>query len=157
MFEKSSQKLEPATIGGESAMIYDEKNLAFKDIPDKFQTGFRNYVGIVGLESSINYMLKIGMNNIRKKNLHLSKLLREELSKIKNISIYGPEDPEKRTSIVSFNIAGHDSKAVVEKLEKMKIVLAVREILDTKIIRASPHFFNSDSEIISVVNAIKNL
>lgn len=155
--KKSSQKLEPATIGGESAMIYDEKNLAFKDIPDKFQTGFRNYVGIVGLESSINYMLKIGMNNIRKKNLHLSKLLREELSKIKNISIYGPEDPEKRTSIVSFNIAGHDSKAVVEKLEKMKIVLAVREILDTKIIRASPHFFNSDSEIISVVNAIKNL
>ena len=114
-------------------------------------------MGIVGLESSINYMLKIGMNNIRKKNLHLSKLLREELSKIKNLSIYGPEDPEKRTSIVSFNIAGHDSKAVVEKLEKMKIVLAVREILDTKIIRASPHFFNSDSEIISVVNAIKNL
>lgn len=155
--KKSSQKLEPATIGGESAMVYDEKNLAFKDIPDKFQTGFRNYVGIVGLESSIQYMLKFGMNNIRKKNLHLSKILREELSKIRNITIYGPDDPEKRTSIVSFTIEEYDSKNVVEKLEKMRIVLAVREILDKKIIRASPHFFNSESEILSVIDAIKNL
>jgi cysteine desulfurase/selenocysteine lyase len=56
------------TIGGESAMIYNNTNLAFKDIPDKFQTGFRNYVGMVGLESSANYLLKFGMENIRKKN-----------------------------------------------------------------------------------------
>ena len=49
---KSSELLEPISIGGESAMLYEESNLAFKDLPEKFQTGFRNYVGIVGLESS---------------------------------------------------------------------------------------------------------
>ncbi len=155
--KKSSELLEPVTIGGESAMLYDETKLAFKDIPDKFQTGFRNYVGIVGLESSANYLLEFGMENIRKKNLHLSKILREELSKIKNIILYGPNDPNKRTSIVSFNIEGHKPEYVVEKLEKQKIVLAIREILDTKIVRASPHFFNSESEILRVVEAIKNL
>lgn len=155
--KNSSNLLEPSTIGGESAMIYDDTKLAFKDIPDKFQTGFRNYVGMVGLESSINYLVKFGMENIRKKNLHLSKILREELSKMKQIILYGPEDPNKRTSIVSFNIIGHNPKDVIEKLEKQKIILAVREISDTKIIRASPHFFNSESEILRVVDAIKNL
>ena len=102
----SSELLEPMTIGGESAIIYDDTNLAFKEFPDKFQTGFRNYVGIVGLESSANYFLNFGMNNIRKKNLYLSNLLREELSKITNIILYGPENPNERTSIVSFNIKG---------------------------------------------------
>ncbi|MDO8640723.1 MAG: aminotransferase class V-fold PLP-dependent enzyme [Nitrosarchaeum sp.] len=155
--KKSHELLEPMTIGGESAMIYNNTNLAFKDIPDKFQTGFRNYVGMVGLESSAKYLLKFGMENIRKKNLYLSNLLREELSKIKNIILYGSEIPQERTSIVSFNIDGHDPQTIVEKLEKQNIVLAVREILEKKIVRASPHFFNTESEILRVIDAIKNL
>jgi len=153
----SSELLEPKTIGGESAIIYDDSKLAYKELPDKFQTGFRNYVGIVGLESSANYLLKFGMNNIHKKNQCLSNLFREELSKIPNIILYGPEDQNVRTSIVSFNIKGFDSQQVVDKLEKQNIILAVREIMDTKIVRASPHFFNTESQILDVIDAIKKL
>ena len=154
---KSSKLLEPKTIGGESAIIYNDTNLAFKELPDKFQTGFRNYVGIVGLESSARYLLKFGMKNIHKKNQFLSKLFREELSKIPNIILYGPEDPNDRTSIVSFNIKGFDSQEIVNRLEKQNIILAVREIMEKKIVRASPHFFNSESEILQVIDAIKKL
>ena len=154
---KSSELLKPQTIGGESAIIYDETKLAFKEMPDKFQTGFRNYVGIVGLESSVNYLLKFGLKNIHKKNQHLSNLFREELSKIKNIVLYGPKNPNNRTSIVSFNIKGINSQDLVDKLEKQNIILTVREILDTKIVRASPHFFNTESEILQVIDAIKKL
>jgi cysteine desulfurase/selenocysteine lyase len=154
---KSSELLEPKTIGGESAIIYDDSKLAFKELPDKFQTGFRNYVGIVGLESSANYLLNFGMNNIREKNQYLSNLFREELSKIPNITLYGPDDQNIRTSIVSFNINGLDSQEVVDKLEKQNIVLAVREIMDKKIVRASPHFFNTESQMIQVIDAIKKL
>ena len=153
----SSLLLEPKTIGGESAIIYDDSKLAYKELPDKFQTGFRNYVGIVGLESSANYLLKFGMNNIREKNKSLSNILREELSKIPNIILYGPEDPNIRTSIVSFNIKGFDSQQVVDRLEKQNIILAVREITDKKIVRASPHFFNTESQIFNVIDAIKKL
>ena len=138
-------------------MLYEEKNLAYKELPDKFQTGFRNYVGIVGLESSVNYLMKFGLNNIRQKNKHLSSLLREELSKIPKIILYGPDDPEQRTSIVSFNIENEESQNVVDRLEKQNIVLAVREINEQKIVRASPHFFNTESEMMKVVEAIKNL
>ena len=154
---KSSELLEPITIGGESAIMYDDSNLAFKNLPDKFQTGFRNYVGIVGLESSANYLLNFGIKNIREKNQYLSNILREELSKIPNIILYGSDDPNARTSIVSFNITGFDSQEIVDKLEKQNIVLAVREIMKKKIVRASPHFFNNESQILQVIDAIKKL
>ena len=153
----SSKLLEPITIGGESALIYDETKLAFKELPDKFQTGFRNYVGIVGLESSLRYLLNFGINNIQEKNRYLSNILRDELSKINNIILYGPKDPKERTSIISFNIKGFESQEIVDKLEKQNIILAVREIMDQKIVRASPHFFNNESEILNVVDAIKKL
>lgn len=155
--KESSKLLEPTSIGGESAMVYDETNLAYKDIPDKFQTGFRNYVGFVGLEASINYMLQFGLNNIRSKIMKLSNQMREELSKISEITLFGPEDESKRTSIVSFSIDGQEPQKIVELLEKKKIVIAVREIVDKKILRASPHFFNSEEEIQKVVDEIRKL
>ena len=154
---KSSELLEPQTIGGESAIINNDKNLIFKDLPDKFQTGFRNYVGIVGLESSAKYLLNFGMQNIRKKNQYLSNLFREELEKIPNIILYGPDDPNERTSIVSFNIKGFDSQKIVDRFEKQNIVLAVREIMEQKIIRVSPHFFNTESDLLKVVDELKKL
>jgi len=155
--KSSNDLLEPIGIGGESAMIYDETKLAFKEMPEKFQTGFRNYVGMVGLESSVNYLLQFGIHNIRDKIMKLANLLRDELLKISDVTMYGPDEPEKRTSIISFNIKGHEPKTIVEKLEKQKIVLAVREILDKKIIRVSPHFFNTESEIQTVIDVIKKL
>ena len=155
--KESSKLLEPSSIGGESAMVYDETNLVYKDIPDKFQTGFRNYVGFVGLEASINYMLQFGLNNIRSKIMKLSNQMREELSKISGITLFGPEDQSKRTGIVSFSIDGQEPQKIVELLEKKKIVIAVREIVDKKILRASPHFFNSEEEIQKVVDEIRKL
>jgi len=155
--KESSSLLEPVSIGGESAMVYDDTKLAFKDIPDKFQTGFRNYVGFVGLEASIEYLQKFGLNEIRKKIIKLSQQMREELTKISGITLYGPEEQEKRTSIVSFSLDNYEPQKVCEFLEKKKIVLAVREILDKKILRASPHFFNSEEDIQKVVEEIRKL
>jgi len=154
---KSSELLEPLSVGGESAMLYEESKLAFKDLPEKFQTGFRNYVGVVGLESSAKYLYKFGIDNIYKKNKYLSDLLREELSKNSKVTLFGPTDSSERTSIVSFTVENHDPQSVVEKLEKQGIILAVREIYEKKIIRASPHFFNTESQILQVVDALKKL
>ncbi|MGI0011471.1 MAG: aminotransferase class V-fold PLP-dependent enzyme, partial [Nitrosopumilaceae archaeon] len=109
------------------------------------------------LEASIVYLLRLGVDTVRKKNIKLANLLRDELSKIPGTILYGPEESEKRTSIVSFSLQGQDPKIVVEKLEKQNIVLAVREIFSKKVIRASMHFFNTESEILKVVENIKKL
>ena len=97
------------------------------------------------------------MKNIRKKNQYLSNLFREELEKIPNTILYGPDDPNERTSIVSINIKGFDSQKIVDKLEKQNIILAVREIMEQKIIRVSPHFFNTESDLLKVIDELKKL
>src|SRR3972149_5016508 len=91
------------------------------------------------------------------KIMKLSNQMREELSKISGITLFGPEEQSKRTGIVSFSIDGQEPQKIVELLEKKKIVIAVREIVDKKILRASPHFFNSEEEIQKVVNEIRKL
>lgn len=153
----SANLLEPIQIGGESAMIYDNDKIAYKDIPDKFQAGFRNYAAIVGLETSVSYLLHLGLDNIRKKIIGLANLLRDEIAKIPDVTLYGPEDQEKRTSIVAFSIGKKSPQEIVEHLEKRSIILAVREISDTKIVRAAPHFFNTETDILRTVDTIKKL
>jgi cysteine desulfurase/selenocysteine lyase len=150
----SADLIEPLQIGGESAMFHEEK-VVHKEMPARFQAGFRNWAGVAGLEASIIHLKKIGISKIREKNIKLANLLRDEISKINGSTLYGPQEQEKRTSIVSFSIQDQDSKTLVARLEKMNIILAVRDIFTKKIVRASPHFYNTESEIHSVVDAIK--
>jgi cysteine desulfurase/selenocysteine lyase len=150
----SSDLIEPLQVGGESAIFYEGK-IVHKEIPSRFQAGFRNWSGVAGLEASMIYLKRIGIAAIREKNIKLANLLREEISKIRGVTLYGPEEQEKRTSIVSFSIQDQDSKALVARLEKMNIILAVRDIFSKKIVRVSPHFHNTESEIHTVVDAIK--
>ncbi|HET7345145.1 MAG TPA: aminotransferase class V-fold PLP-dependent enzyme [Nitrososphaeraceae archaeon] len=150
----SSELIEPLQVGGESA-IFHENKIVHKEMPARFQAGFRNWSGVAGLEASLIYLKKIGMKTIRERNIKLANLLREEISKINGATLYGPEKEDKRTSIVSFSIQDKDSKNLVAKLEKQNMILAVRDIFTKKIVRASPHFFNTESEIQTVVDAIK--
>ena len=153
----SGSMLEPLNIGGESAMLYDTDKIAYKELPDRFQGGFRNFVALTGLQNSVSFLTGLGIANIREKIIGLAELLRQELEKISPVKIYGPENYEKRTSIVSFDIDKKRPEQVVEELERQGIVLALREIGDKKIIRASPHFFNSEKQILKLVEALKSL
>ena len=155
--KESASLLDPVNLAGESAMIYDDSNLAYKDIPDKFQGGFRNFAAIVGLQNSISILTSMGIVNIRKKIISLANILREELSKIPGITLYGPEEESRRTSIVSFTLDGESPLEIAGQLEDHGIVVAVREISEKKLVRASPHFFNTESDMLKLVNAIKIL
>ena len=155
--KESASLLEPVNLAGESAMTYDDTNLAYKDIPDKFQGGFRNFAAIVGLQNSISILTGIGIANIRKKIISLANILREEFSKIPGITLYGPNQESRRTSIVSFSLQGKSPLEIAQRLERLGIVLAVREISEKKLVRASPHFFNTESDVLKLVDAIKKL
>ncbi|MGI0093621.1 MAG: aminotransferase class V-fold PLP-dependent enzyme [Nitrosotalea sp.] len=150
----SSDFIEPLQVGGESAIFHEDK-IAHKEMPARFQAGFRNWSGVAGLEASIIYLKKIGISTIRERNIKLANLLRQEISKINGTVLYGPEEEKQRTSIVSFSVKDQDSKTLVTRLEKSNIILAVRDIFSKKIVRASPHFFNTESEIHAIVDAIK--
>jgi cysteine desulfurase / selenocysteine lyase len=152
--KESSELIEPLQIGGESAIFHDNK-IIHKEMPARFQAGFRNWAGAAGLDVSVNFLLKIGIEKIRNQNIKLANLMREELSKMRSITLFGPQEDNKRTSIVAFVTKDKRPELVVKRLEKENMVLAVREIFSKKIIRASPHFFNTESEILRVMDALR--
>src|SRR5207245_81477 len=83
--KESSDMLEPLQVGGESSIFHEDK-IVHKEMPSKFQAGFRNWAGVAGLEASIVYLLRLGLENIRKNNIQLANLMHEEL--LKKINYY---------------------------------------------------------------------
>jgi cysteine desulfurase/selenocysteine lyase len=158
--KESAHMLTPRYIGGESAIITEKKDLIYTESPQKFQTGFRNYPGIAGLLSSINYIHRLGVNTIRKMNMKIANELVQDLGRIPGISIFGPEDEKIRSSIVSFTIDSVNPKKIVSGLEERGIIVAERDIVGggkKKAVRASPHFFNDLNEVSSFVQNMKNI
>ena len=155
--KKSSELLEPLSIGGESADVNKDGKLEHKEMPERFQAGFRNYVGLAGMESSITYLQNLGLDNIRKHIMKLSNLFIDEIGKIAESRIYVPNDDSVRTSIVSFDIGKNNPEMIVSEFAKKGIIIAKREILDKPILRISPHVFNTEDEVLRVIDELKKL
>lgn len=155
--KKASEILTPPSIGIESAMLSDQNVIAYFDSPTRFQAGFRNFPGAAGLEASMRYMLRVGVENVRKINMKVANALRDEIGKIPGVKMFGPDNANKRTSIVTFMIPA-DSSTTVKKLEQNNIIFAARDIGGgRKAIRASPHFFNSEEEAATAASYVKSL
>lgn len=150
---RAASQLRPVVMGGESAMMYDGIKIAPKDMPDKFEAGYRNYAGLAGLAASLEYITRIGLDTIQYRNKKLSQAFKDNISSMPNVTIYGPED--EHIGIVSFSIDGQKSSDVVKTLEKQGVVVAEREIGEQDIVRISPHFYNTYDEMYTVMEIIK--
>ncbi|MFL6476038.1 MAG: aminotransferase class V-fold PLP-dependent enzyme [Nitrososphaera sp.] len=156
--KKAFELLDPPEIGGESSTLSEQNIVTYLDMPDRLQAGFRNFPGVAGLESSLRYILRLGLDRIRKKNSNVASILHEEIAKISAIKMYGPDDEKKRSSIVTFMPQRSDSLTLVRKLEQNRIVLAARYVGGgKKAVRASPHFFNSEEEASIVASHVRDL
>jgi len=71
-------------------------------LPDKFESGTPNIVGIAGLRASISWITDRGIEAIRTQEKELTSALVDGLSGIAGIKVYGTRDPEKSVAIVSF-------------------------------------------------------
>ena len=154
---ESSDLLEPSNIGGETAETNENGELTYKELPDRFQAGFRNYVGLAGMESSVAFLQNLGWNNIRNHIINLSNLFIDEIGKIPESKVFGPENESDRTSIVSFEIEKQDPEKIVSELSQKGIIIAKREIYEKPVLRISPHIYNTKDEILSLVEELKKL
>ena len=156
--KKAFEILEPPKIGSESATLSEQNIMTYLDMPARLQAGFRNFPGAVGLEASLRYILRIGLERIRKKNMNVAGILREEIAKIPAVKMYGPDDESKRSSIVTFISQKADSSTLIRQLEQNRIILAARDIgRGKKAVRAAPHFFNSEEEASITASYVKSL
>ncbi len=98
------KRIKPLEQGGTGSRSEYEEHPDF--MPDRFESGTPNTIGIAGLGASIDYIKTLGVENIRKKEMHLTKLFLDAVTSIKGVKVYGVNDVNKKIPVVSFNIKG---------------------------------------------------
>lgn len=93
--------------GSQSALLTQPEMM-----PDRLETGTPNTAGIAGLAAGIEFINKVGIDNIREHEDMLAEKFINGLKEMDIVKIYGPEDMSKRTSVVSINIGEEDSSEV---------------------------------------------
>jgi selenocysteine lyase/cysteine desulfurase len=75
-------------------------------LPDKFESGTANSVGIAGLGAGIRHVMERGTGAIRRHEVALTERLLEGLGSIPGVTLYGPRDASRRTAVVSLTVEG---------------------------------------------------
>ncbi len=87
-------------------------------LPDRFEPGTPNLPGIAGLGAGLDYINKVGLDQIRAHEKKLSELFIQAIEKHPKIRIYGPRDRSKATGIVSVNVEGLPPSEVALRLDR---------------------------------------
>ena len=102
--KKLLEETEPFLRGGEMIEYVTLESATYAELPHKFEAGTVNVGGAVGLSCAIDYIKKIGLDNIARKEELLTKRLMEGMKELSYITIYGSDDPSKHSGIVSFRM-----------------------------------------------------
>ena len=92
-------------------------------LPDRFESGTPNAIGLAGLAAGIRFVLDTGIERIREKELRLTRLFLEGMAGIPGIILYGPRDARQRTAVVSFNIRGISPSDLAFELDEQFAIL----------------------------------
>ncbi|MBN1545073.1 MAG: aminotransferase class V-fold PLP-dependent enzyme [Syntrophaceae bacterium] len=98
------EHIEPLMMGGTGSRSEFEEQPVF--MPDKYESGTQNAIGLAGLGAGIAFIRDLGIAAIREKEMTLTQAFLDGAGVLKGVSLYGPLDVAKRTAVVSFNIDG---------------------------------------------------
>ncbi len=138
------EELNPDRVGWKNQIWrgeHAEEPLDQPESAEKFEYGTLHFQGMYGLERSLNYLDKIGMDVVERRNLELSSYL---WSRIKDLGkkMYTP--PGTKSPIVSFY--ERDASELSVRLMKSKVKVTGRKAHGEHL-RVSPHFYNTREDI----------
>ena len=107
--------LQPIKRGGTGSHSEHEEQPAF--LPDLFESGTPNAVGLAGLGASTRWIMAQGVEQIRAHEAALVGQLLAGLAAIPGITVYGTGNARLQTATVSFNIAGLEPSEVGLRLD----------------------------------------
>jgi cysteine desulfurase/selenocysteine lyase len=161
--EEWLRKLPPYKGGGEMIATVTFEKTTYADLPHKFEAGTPNICGGIAFGAAIDYMNEVGFNNIAKHEHELLVYGTQRLQEIEGVTIYGPTDLNKKTSVISFNIENIHSYDIGTIIDKLGIAVrtgqhCAQPIMDfykiSGTIRASFAFYNTKEEIDIFVAAL---
>lgn len=112
-------KMTPFLMGGDMIEYVYEQNTTFAPLPNKFEAGTQNVEGVIGLGASIDYIEKIGYEEIQRVEAEVVNYAIEKLSKLEYLDLYITPNKQNHSSVISFNIKGihpHDVASVLDSL-----------------------------------------
>lgn len=155
----------PSFLGG-GDMIRSVRYDGFEpnDLPWKFEAGTPHIAGAIGLGAAVDYLQKIGMQNIRSHEMLLTKYALQKMQKIPGLAIYGPQDPKKQTGVISFNCDGIHAHDLASVLDREGIAIRsghhcaeplVRKFGQAAMARVSFYLYNTKDEVDGFITALK--
>ena len=112
------QTMNPFHGGGDMIREVHKYETTWNDLPYKFEAGTPNIADVIGFGAAIDYLTKIGMDNVRQHEIELTTYAMEKFAKIPGLQIYGTKDIAKRGGVISFNFADvhpHDVADIIDK------------------------------------------
>ena len=157
------EHLEPINVGGGMNESFDNENsVILKGLPTRLEAGTPNIAGVIGFGAAINYINKVGIDNITLREQSLRNYLVEKLVRIPHVDIINLESD---SGIVAFNIDGIFSQDVAYYLNKYNVCVRAgnhcAKILKNAVgeknsVRISLYFYNTESEIDDLVELLKD-
>lgn len=138
-------------------------------LPEKYESGTLNLVGIAGLGAGVEFVRRTGLKTIREHEMELTRRFIEGAQKIPGIKLYGPAAGVERAPVVSFLVEDKDTAAVGGALDKWYNIAcraglhcapdAHRTLgtFDRKLVRFSFSFFNTVDEIDYALQCLRDV
>lgn len=117
LYVHPSVSLDPFIYGGTGSL--SENPEMPDEMPERLEGGTLNTPGIAGLAAGLEYLAERGVAHVRKSEEAAVARLLELLSAIPEVTVYGPNDPKKMVSVVSFNLEGRDGAHVGYVLDEL--------------------------------------
>jgi cysteine desulfurase/selenocysteine lyase len=158
------EKMHPFLGGGD--MIHEVKleGSTWNSLPWKFEAGTPDVGAAAGINAAVDYLNKLGMENIRKHEKEILKYGLDKFADINGIEIYGPTDPEIRGGLITFNLKGihpHDVAGILDSEYGVAIRSGqhcaqplIERLKQTSTNRASFYIYNTKEEIDILVEGI---
>jgi len=114
-------RLQPLERGGTGSRSESEEQPDF--LPDRYESGTANGMGIAGLGAGVRFVLEVGVDRIHAHEQQLMARLLAGLGSISGVRIYGPGKTEQQTATVSFNVEGMEPSDVALRLDEQYAIM----------------------------------
>jgi cysteine desulfurase family protein len=160
-------KLRPLCFGGTGSRSEHQTQPDF--LPDSFESGTPNIIGIAGLGAAVKFILKRGVERIRTEEQRMTGILLDKLARIDGMVINGLNNSELQVGVISIKIPGMEPSEIGYKLDA-RYDIAVRVGLHCApaahrtlgtfpegTVRISPGPFNNTDDIDFLCNALTEI
>jgi cysteine desulfurase/selenocysteine lyase len=153
--------------GGTGSYSEEEKQPVI--LPDKYECGTLNSVGICGLGAGLKFIYSEGLEKIQARERELTARLIYSLANIPKVNLYISGDRPRQSSVISFNIEGYapsEVGAILDQEFDIKVrtglhcAPGIHRTLGTfplGTVRLSPGYFNTPDEMDFTVSAIEKI